>query len=99
MTYAPFFLKLNDTTRTTIVGGGVVAMAKAETMLGFGAQVRVVSEKILPELQAFLAQHKADFLEAPYEQDHLQGARIVIAATDDPALNAQIHADAKASGA
>jgi uroporphyrin-III C-methyltransferase/precorrin-2 dehydrogenase/sirohydrochlorin ferrochelatase len=99
MTYAPFFLKLNDTSRTTIVGGGAVAMAKAETMLGFGAEVRVVSERILPELQALLRQGNASFLEARYEARHLQGARIVIAATDDPALNAQIHADAKALGA
>lgn len=99
MTYAPFFLKLNDTTRTTIVGGGVVAMAKAETMLGFGVQVRVVAENILPELEVLLIQKKVPFLRDRYAQRHIQDARIVIAATDDPALNAQIHSDAKALGA
>lgn len=97
MRYAPLFLKLEGAT-AVIIGGGPVASGKAESLLGFGVQLRVVAPEILPELRDLLAEKGSELIEAPYSAENLAGAAIVIAATDDRNLNARIHADAKARG-
>lgn len=98
MSYAPLFFKLGQHTRFTIIGGGHIACSKSETLTALGAVVHVVGKDILPELKALVEQHGGTFIEAEYAPEHLHGATIVIAATDDHALNERIYHDAKAQG-
>ncbi len=98
MAYAPFFLKLEGSDRIVIVGGGSIALSKAETLSAYGGQLHVVAPDVLPELRALIAAHGGKISEETYKSAHLDAAKIVIAATDDAALNKQIHQDAKARG-
>jgi precorrin-2 dehydrogenase / sirohydrochlorin ferrochelatase len=82
-----------------IVGGGPVAFRKAEGLLEAGAIPRVVAPQVVGELAA-LATRGAIRLELrPFEVPDLDGAFLVIAATDDPALNRAVSEEAQARGA
>ena len=98
MNYAPLFFKLGHHTRFTIIGGGHIAFSKSETLTALGASVHVVGKEILPELKTLVEQHGGTVVQAEYAPEHLTSATIVIAATDDHALNERIYHDAKAIG-
>jgi uroporphyrin-III C-methyltransferase/precorrin-2 dehydrogenase/sirohydrochlorin ferrochelatase len=70
-----------------VVGGGEVALRKAGVLLEAGAKVRVVAPEIVPalaNLQGVLA------VMARFEAAHLDGVMLVIAATNDRAVNQQV---------
>ena len=96
MSYIPLFLSTQNTDRIVIIGGGEVAMAKTEALAASGASVQVVAKAVLPELQQLLIETGGSAEVTAYDKDILTGAKLVIAATDDEALNQQIHDDAHA---
>ena len=51
MSYFPFFVDLQDAP-ALIVGGGTVALRKAEKLLPYGAEVTVIAPEICAELKA-----------------------------------------------
>jgi precorrin-2 dehydrogenase/sirohydrochlorin ferrochelatase len=77
-----------------VVGGGSVAARKVEGLLISGADVRVVAPQASPEMRATGAQVE----ERPYRSGDVAGYRLVVAATDDPAVNRQVFEDAEAAG-
>ena len=95
MQFLPLFHKLQDRP-VLVIGGGEVALRKARLLSDAGARLRVVAPEIRSELQA-LAGADGIFLRG-YASGDLQGVALVIAATDDVPLNAQISADAQALG-
>lgn len=81
-----------------VVGGGSVALAKARALRPTGCRLRAVSLAFTPafldELEAFDAErHARAFL-----PEDLDGVHLVISATNDPAANAFIAAQARARG-
>lgn len=82
----------------TVVGGGAVATRKARALLDAGASVAVVAPAIADELRALVPHERLRLIEERYEPRHLEGARLVIAATDDARVNAAVAADARARG-
>src|SRR5690606_3430779 len=52
--------------------------------------------QIEPQLAELVEQGAGELLGQGYQPEHLEGAQLVIAATDDEALNARISADAQA---
>lgn len=82
-----------------VVGGGTVGTRKAATLLAAGAQVTVVAPALSDELAAMAADGRIRWIEVPYADLHLAGAFLVVAATDDPALNAAVAAAAQRAGA
>jgi hydroxymethylbilane synthase len=85
--------------RAVIVGGGNVAARKAESLVGTGFHVFVVAERVSDRLRAVLRNTGGTFVERQYQPDDLDRAGIVIAATDDTALNARVVVDARAARA
>lgn len=79
-----------------VVGGGSVAAPKAEKLLEAGARVRVVAEEFTEELAAL---EGIERVSGSYDKHHLDGAAVVVAATDDPETNARVAHDARAIGA
>lgn len=98
MNVFPVFLRVNETRRIVIIGGGDVAFAKADTLLSSGATLFVAAAEISARLKSLLEAQNMPFVQAEYDVSQLDGAALVIAATDDKALNAQIHTDAHARG-
>ncbi len=88
----PIFLDLNGR-RVVIIGGGSVATRKAETILGTGARLVVVAPRLDDTLRKVCAGTKAELIEGKYLKDYIGGATLVIAATNDEALNKQIYKD------
>jgi siroheme synthase-like protein len=92
--YYPIFLDIEDRS-VVIIGGGEVCARKAETMMKYGARVTVVSPMFTSEIQQWARDGKLVTREKRYEAADLDGANIVIASTDDTAVNEQIAADCR----
>ncbi|MEN9443129.1 MAG: hypothetical protein RIS47_19 [Bacteroidota bacterium] len=93
----PIFLKLH-TLEMLIVGGGNVGFEKLNLILKSSpnARVSMVAETISPECLALLAQHNLPYTIASYNAQQLTDKQIVIAATNNKAINQQISTDARA---
>lgn len=77
--------------RCLLVGGGRVAARKAEKLLPFGVTIVLCAREVCPELSAMGLKAEA----AKYSDRLLASADFVIAATDDPQLNAQVARDCR----
>ena len=82
--------------RAVVVGGGEVALRKARSLADAGAHVRVVAPKLFP---ALAEDGRFECVAERYEKRHLEGARVVVAATDDEAVNRRVAEDARTAGA
>jgi siroheme synthase-like protein len=81
-----------------VVGGGSVGARKARALVDAGAQVRVVSPEIAPEIEEAERARRLIVTREPYRADQLEGAMLVVAATDSREVNAQIALDAHSRG-
>jgi hydroxymethylbilane synthase len=81
--------------RAVVVGGGTVALRKCATLLSAGADVLVIAPAICARLRALGAKSLA-CKERAYRSGDLRDAFLVIAATDNAAVNAAVVADARA---
>ena len=82
--------------RVLIVGGGPVAARKVAAFLQAGARVRVVAPQATESIRALVGSTQVEWLARAYEPADLGDAQLVIAATDDRAVNAKVAADARA---
>lgn len=105
MAYFPMFVDMTER-ECLIVGGGNVAYRKVIVMLDFGAKVTVVAEDICDELRklkiddiasedktgSYTAnkENRITFIKRRFERKDCDGMEMVIAATDDSALNHEI---------
>ncbi len=93
--YFPITLRLDDA-RVVVVGGGEIAARKIRLLLRAGPQIDVVARELNPELEGLRADGQLAHLATAFDAVQLDGARLVIAATDDKALNRVVAAEAKA---
>ncbi|MCV7423371.1 uroporphyrinogen-III C-methyltransferase [Mycobacterium yunnanensis] len=86
-------LRLNGR-RVVVVGGGSVAQRRIPLLLANGADVHVIAREATPAVEAFdgITLELRDF-----RPGDLHGAWYALAATDDPAVNAAIVAEAEES--
>lgn len=113
MAYFPMFVDMTER-ECLIVGGGNVAYRKVIVMLDFGAKVTVVAEDICDELRKLTIddiasedktgsytankENRITFIKRRFERKDCDGMEVVIAATDDNALNHEIAEYCKANG-
>ena len=113
MAYFPMFVDMTER-ECLIVGGGNVAYRKVIVMLDFGAKVTVVAEDICDELRKLTIddiasedktgsytankENRITFIKRRFEPKDCDGMEMVIAATDDNALNHEIAEYCKAKG-
>jgi siroheme synthase-like protein len=86
------------TLRVLVVGGGAVATRKALAFCDAGARVRVVAPAIADEIHALESTGRVSLAERAYNADDVADAQLVVAATNDRAVNARVAADARAAG-
>jgi uroporphyrin-III C-methyltransferase/precorrin-2 dehydrogenase/sirohydrochlorin ferrochelatase len=97
MDYLPLFLDVRDRL-AVIVGGGVVAHRKCEHLLKAHARVRVVAPELGADLTVFRDLGRIEHRPVPFSAPHLDGALLVIAATDDDEVNEAVARAARERG-
>jgi precorrin-2 dehydrogenase/sirohydrochlorin ferrochelatase len=90
----PLFFKLAGEP-ATVIGAGRVAQRKVRSLLAAGAVTTVISPKATAPLRGLARSRKIRWLRRRYRAGDLRGARLVIAATDDKAVNQRVCAEAK----
>jgi uroporphyrin-III C-methyltransferase/precorrin-2 dehydrogenase/sirohydrochlorin ferrochelatase len=80
-----------------LVGGGAIAERKARLLLDSGAWLSVGAPELSPTLRQWLAQGRIRHLPGCFDIAWLQGQRLVVAATDDVAVNRAVAAAAEAA--
>lgn len=93
----PVTLRLAGT-RVLVVGGGEVAARKIRLLQRAEPRLELVARELNAELAALRDQGQLHYLGVEFDPDQLPGCRLVVAATDDPALNRRIAAAADAAG-
>jgi len=78
-----------------VIGGGEVATRKVTMLLKADAAVTLISPEICQELQALADAKKIKCVLESFERKQLEGACLVIAATDDMAVNEAVSIAAK----
>jgi uroporphyrinogen-III synthase len=85
---------LTKLSRATVIGGGKVAERKVKALLEANIKPTVVSPELTQHLLELKTREKILHLEKHYETTDLQNIELVIAATNDEAINKQIANDA-----
>ncbi|KRE92641.1 siroheme synthase [Nocardioides sp. Soil774] len=80
--------------RVVVVGGGHVAQRRVPTFLAAGARVTVVSPEVTPAIEGLAGELTLVLRE--FDEPDVDGAWYVVAATDDPDVNARVAAAAEA---
>jgi uroporphyrin-III C-methyltransferase/precorrin-2 dehydrogenase/sirohydrochlorin ferrochelatase len=89
----PLFVDLRDRL-VLVVGGGAVAARKVTPLLAAGARVRVGAPRLGAELAALAQAGRVTHLAGAFDPAWLDGAWLVVAATDDEAVNRAVAAAA-----
>lgn len=90
MDFLPIFLRLQGE-RALLVGGGQVALRKAQALLRAGALLRVVAPEISPALRALLMAGGHQWYTREFRDEDLDGVKLVVAATDDAVVNHAVY--------
>jgi precorrin-2 dehydrogenase/sirohydrochlorin ferrochelatase len=93
----PIVLRLGGR-RVLVVGGGQVAGRRASGLLAAGAHVVAVSPVFAPAFMRLRPTDALTCVHRPYQSGDLTEMSLVVAATDDPSVNARVSADARRAG-
>ena len=97
MDYLPLYVDLRDKA-CLVVGGGRVALRKIELLLNAGARVKVVAPSVTEAVQDLAAADQVTLESRPYASGDQTGHALVIAATGDASVDAQVFGDCRSAG-
>ncbi len=84
MNFLPIFYNISGKS-CLVVGGGTIAVRKAELLLKAEGKVRVVAPEIDDRIRDMAASHALEFEQREFVTDDLEAVVCVIAATNDKA--------------
>ena len=93
MAFYPLYIDLEGK-KCVVVGGGDVAERKVASLLECGAEVEVISPELTPGLIKLADEGKLRIKGREYESGDLEGATLAIVATDNNAVNKEVHREA-----
>jgi siroheme synthase-like protein len=93
----PLFLDLAGQS-VVVIGAGGVATRKVRSLLAVQARVTVISPEAKATIRRLARSQRVRWVRRPYRRGDLRGAPLVIAATNDLAVNELVCADAKRLG-
>ena len=96
-TFYPVFLNLTGR-RCVIIGGGQIAEGKISKLLDSGAKIIVISPDATQGIRSFAERGQIELDLRKYQEGDLQGAFLVIAATNDRVVNQEIFEEAEKQG-
>jgi siroheme synthase-like protein len=89
--YFPLFVDLSAT-RVLVVGAGKIAARRVQTLLDFAGGITVVAPAVCEAIESLAAAGEITLCRRAFADSDLDGAGLVLAATDDAQLNARIAA-------
>ena len=89
MEFLPLFLNIREQ-HCVIVGGGEVALRKAILLIKAKANLSLVSPLFISQLQDLYEEGRCKLLQEEFVAEQLEGASIVIAATNNKNTNARV---------
>ena len=95
MDHLPIFAAVKDRP-VLVIGGGEIAARKIAFLLRAGAKVQVVARKLGADVQHFADEQKLTWLATDFDESQLDAVFLVIAATNDRALNRRVFEAANA---
>ena len=99
-TFFPIFLDLSER-RVVFVGGGRIATRRVKAIVPFAPQVVVVSPSVSDEIRALVDAGEVTWRQSEWTPDvayALDGDDVVLACTDDAALNESIQRQCREAG-
>lgn len=84
--------------KCVVIGGGAVARRKVQSLTECGAQVTVISPEACSELQGLANDGVIEWVQRPYRFGDLEGAMVVMAATDSEGCNQEVYQEALERG-
>lgn len=81
-----------------VIGGGTIATRRIKTLCGFACRVKVIAKQLSAEAAALAEQGIIEYHCKSFEPADIEAAALVVAATDDRAVNHLIGALAKTAG-
>lgn len=81
-----------------VAGGGTIALRRVRTLLKFGADIRLVAPELCEDLAQLEEEGKITAEHREYCTGDIDGAQIVLAATDNHEVNRQIWEECRAAG-
>jgi len=94
LSHLPIFMSLRGR-RCAVIGGGEVAARKCALLLDAGAQITVTAPACGPTITGWAKDGRLGINPARYSPSDLDGCVLVIAATDDRSVNAEVSAEAQ----
>lgn len=81
-----------------VVGGGAIGTRKVRNLIRAGGQVILISPEATEELAEMAASEDILWKQEGYREEHLHGAFLAVAATDDEGVNGRVVEGAKRLG-
>lgn len=78
-----------------IIGGGRVAERKILSLIPTGVKIKVISPDLTEKLLELSQEEKFIWIKRPYQRGDLEGAFLVIAATNDPQVQEKVFQEAE----
>lgn len=89
MDYLPLFAAVKDRP-VLVIGGGEIAARKITFLRRAGAHVQIVARRLDPQLQQLADEQAVHWIATEFDDSQLDAVFLVIAATNDSALNRRV---------
>ena len=90
MRYYPIHLDMKGR-NAVVIGGGSIAEAKIVPLVSAGAIIKIVSPDLTPKLTELALRNEIIHVDRAFEESDVDGASLVISATDNRTLNEQVY--------
>ncbi|HEX3471948.1 MAG TPA: bifunctional precorrin-2 dehydrogenase/sirohydrochlorin ferrochelatase [Silvibacterium sp.] len=90
MSLFPIFVKLAQR-RCLLVGAGEIALQKIPSLLAAEAHLRVIAPRVRPEIAELAREGRIELIQREFADSDLDHIFLVVAATNDPAVNADVY--------
>ncbi|KUO61331.1 MAG: precorrin-2 oxidase [Gracilibacter sp. BRH_c7a] len=80
-----------------IIGGGSIALRKVETLLEYGALIKIISPRIIPELQDRVNKKQCEWIPREYSSEDIEDSFLVFSCTEKEEVNARVAQDVQDS--
>lgn len=97
MNYFPLFVPLENR-NVVVVGAGTVALRRIRVLFPFGCAITVIAPEAEPELTKLALDGAVEWIPRPYCNGDCSGAYLVLAATNDRAVNHAVCLEAEQAG-